>query len=231
MGADPGRPASVDHQPLAPVADLASLERDTKKKTLVATEQQRAAVQVEREQFRAILATYRAQDLVFLDETGVTTTMTRRYGWAPRGQRVIDYVPHGHWKGLTVLGALTSDGILAAMTVDAATDSDVFRAYVTEVLVPALRPGQIVILDNLSAHKAAGVGEAIEAASCHLLYLPPYSPDLNPIEPGWSKWKEYLRAEKVRQLEALTDTVGTGLRRITAQDARGYWRDCGYPLQ
>lgn len=106
-----------------------------------------------------------------------------------------------------------------------------FRTYITEVLVPVLRPGQVVILDNVSAHKAVGVPEAIEAVDCQLLYLPPYSPDLNPIEPAWSKLKEYLRAEKTRQLSVLAEIVGKGLQRITTQDARGFWRDCGYPLQ
>ncbi len=172
-----------------------------------------------------------AQDLVFLDETGVTTKRTRLYGRAPRGQRVVDFVPHGHGKVLTVIGALTTNGILAAMTVDAATDSDVFRTYVTDVLVPQLRPGQVVILDNLSAHKAAGVRTAIEQAGARLLYLPPYSPDFNPIELVWAKCKAYLRAEKARERVVLDQAVAVGLERVSAQDARGFFAHCGYALQ
>ena len=198
---------------------------------LIATERRRAAVEIERQKFRAVVAALPVQDLVFLDETGVTTKMTRLYGRAPRGQRVVDFVPHGHWKVLTVIGALTTDGILAAMTVDAATDSDVFRTYVTDVLGPQLRPGQVVILDNVSAHKAAGVRTAIEQAGARLLYLPPYSPDFNPIELVWAKFKAYLRAEKARERVVLDQAVAVGLERVTAQDARGFFGHCGYALQ
>lgn len=201
-----------------------------KKKTLIATEQRRAAVQAERQQFQATLSTLRLEDLVYVDESGVTTSLTRLYGRAPRGQRVVDAVPHGHWQVLTVLGALTTQGILAAMTIAAATDREIFQAYLTEVLVPKLRPGQVVIMDNLSAHKSAAVRAVIEAAGCRLLYLPPYSPDLNPIEPAWSKWKTYLRAVKARTSGLLEEAVAAGLATITPQDARGFFRHCGHAL-
>ena len=143
----------------------------------------------------------------------------------------MDHVPQGHWKVLTILGALTRDGMLATMTVEAATDSEVFAAYISQVLVPRLRPGQVVVMDNLQAHKAAGIRELIEAAGCRVRYLPPYSPDLNPIEPAWSKLKTYLRAVKARAQGVLEEAVATGLRTITAQDARGFFAHCGYPLQ
>jgi transposase len=207
------------------------MEGVAKKKTLVATEQRREDVQAEREQFRHEMAEVDAKDMVYVDESGVTTSLTRLYGRAPRGQRVVDHVPHGHWKVLTILGALTSEGIQAAMTVDSATDSEVFRTYVEQVLIPVLRPGQVVILDNLQAHKAAGVQEAIAAVGCRVRYLPPYSPDLNPIEPAWSKLKSYLRAVKARARGVLDEAVAAGLQRITAQDARGYITHCGYSLQ
>ena len=139
------------------------------------------------------MAATAVQDWVFVDESGVKTNLTRLYGRAPRGQRAHGHVPHGHWQVLTVIGALTADGVLASMTVAAATDADVFRAYLAEVLCPALRPGQVVVLDNLSAHKAAGVRTLIEERGCRLVYLPPYSPDLNPIEMAWSKMKTWLR--------------------------------------
>jgi transposase len=207
------------------------MEGDAKKKTLVATEQRREDVQAEREQFQQEMAEVDAQDMVYVDESGVTTSLTRLYGRAPRGQRVIDHVPHGHWKVLTILGALTSDGMQAAMTIPAATDGDVFRTYVEQVLIPVLRPGQVVIWDNLPAHKGAGVRKAIEAAGCRVRFLPPYSPDLNPIEPAWSKLKSYLRAVKARARGVLEEAVAAGLQRISAQDARGYFTHCGYPLQ
>jgi transposase len=169
--------------------------------------------------------------LVFLDESWVTTALTRHYGRAPRGVRVVDHVPQSHWRVWTVLGALTRSGMLAAMTIEAATDSEVFRAYVDEVLVPRLQPGQVVILDNLAAHKAAWVREVIEGAGCTLRYLPPYSPDLNPIEMIWAKLKSYLRGVKARARGVLEEALAAGLRRITPQDAQHCFTHCGYALR
>ncbi len=183
-----------------------------------------------REEFPRAVATLAPEDLVVVDESGVTTSMTRRYGRAPKGERVVDRVPGGRWEMLTVLGALTLDGLQAPMTVPSATDGEVFRAYVNDLLVPALRPGQVVIMDNLGAHKVAGVQQAIDAAGCRLLYLPPYSPDLSPIEPAWAKLKALLRAAKHRAKEALERGVGTALQAITPQDARGFFRHCGYAV-
>ncbi len=171
------------------------------------------------------------RSLVFVDESGVTTKMTRRYGRAPQGERARGHVPHGHWKVLTVVGALGVDGPVATMTIDAATDTDVFGAYVREVLAPALRPGQIVVLDNLPAHKADSVRRAIESAGCRRVLLPPYSPDLNPIEQAWSKMKAWLRAAQLRTVAELERGVGQALSTVTAQDARGFFRHCGYGVQ
>ena len=117
--------------------------------------------------------------LVFLDESGVTTEMTRRYGWGPRSERVREAVPAGHWRTLTVLAALTTEGVLASMSVESPTDGDVFLAFVEQVLAPHLQPGHLVILDNLAAHKVDGVRQLIEARGASVLYLPPYSPDFN----------------------------------------------------
>jgi transposase len=156
--------------------------------------------------------------------------MTRHYGRAPRGERARGQVPHGHGKVLTVWGALTAEGVLAAMTAAAATDADVFGAFLDEVLGPALRPGQVVVMDNLPAHKAVGVRRRIEACGCRLLYLPPYSPDRNPIEMAWSKLKAWLRAQELRAVDALAAGIGRGRATITAQDARGFFRHCGYAL-
>ena len=130
-----------------------------------------------------------------------------------------------------MIAAMTVRGVLTAVTVDAATDGQIFLHFVTEALVPTLRPGDVVVLDNLQAHKVKGVREAVEAAGATLLYLPPYSPDLSPIEPMWSKVKQRLRSAAARTVDALQDAVTTALRSITASDCEGFFRHCGYTLQ
>jgi transposase len=165
---------------------------------------------------------------VFIDEFGATTQMIRTRGRCPIGQRLIASVPHGHWKVLTTIGALTLRGILTAVTVDAPTDSEIFRSFVTDALGPVLRPEHIVVMDNLQPHKAAGVKQMIESTGAQLIYLPPYSPDFNPIEPAWSKIKQHLRHLAARTLEMLGEGVAEALRLITPQDASGYFRHCGY---
>jgi len=169
--------------------------------------------------------------LIFLDESGVTTQMTRLWGRAARGQRIPEATPQGHWKVLTILGALSLSGVVAAMTVESATDGDVFRAYLEQVLCPKLKPGDWVVLDNLSAHKVAGVRALIENAGAKLLYLPPYSPDFNPIEKAWAKLKQLLRAAKARTTEVLDEAVAEVLKAITADNAAAWFRHCGYGLQ
>lgn len=166
--------------------------------------------------------------LVFLDESGATTQMTRSWGRAPRGERVCEATPQGHWKILTILAALTTRGLCAPMTIPEATDGDIFLAYVEQVLCPELRPGDVVVMDNLSAHKIAGVRERIEAVGAKLLYLPPYSPDLNPIEQAWSKLKQVLRSLKARTAEALEVAVAEALNAITAENAIAWFSHCGY---
>jgi len=167
---------------------------------------------------------------VFLDECGVDTRMTRAYGRAPRGRRAAGAVPWGHWKRLTVLGALALDGVVA-MSIAAATGTRVFLAFVEQVLAPALRdrPDTVVVMDNLAAHKAERVRAALEAAGIAYRYLPAYSPDLNPIEPCWSKLKGRLRTEAARSLDKLEAALGPALATITAEDARGWFRLAGYP--
>jgi transposase len=168
---------------------------------------------------------------VFLDESGVTTEMTRRYGWAPRPERVSEAVPAGHWRTLTVLAALTTTGVLASMSIESPTDGDVFLAFVEQVLAPRLEPGHVVILDNLSAHKVRGVRQLIEDRGAQVLYLPPYSPDLNPIEQAWSKLKQRLRGVKARVLQQLEPALADALSAITAQNAQAFFRHCGYGIQ
>lgn len=167
----------------------------------------------------------------FIDESGVNLAMTRRYGRATPGQRVPDAVPKNYGNNVTVLGSLSCTGLEAVMTVDGATDAAVFRTYVEKILAPTLVPGDIVVMDNLGAHKVKGVRESIEAAGATLLYLPPYSPDWSPIEPCWSKLKTYLRAAKARTRDLLDEALKRALETVTASDARGWFMHCGYALQ
>jgi len=157
--------------------------------------------------------------------------MTRLWGRAPRGERIAETTPQGHWQVLTTLGAMGLRGIEAAMTIAAATDGEVFRAYVAQVLCRKLQPGNVVVLDNLSAHKVTGVEELIVACGAQLLYLPPYSPDLNPIEQAWSKFKQFLRTAKARTAEALEQAVTEALKTITPDDAAAWFRHCGYRIR
>ena len=169
--------------------------------------------------------------MIFLDESGVTTQMTRLWGRAERGQRIAEATPQGHWKVLTILGGLRLSGVLATMTIESATDGDVFLAYVEQVLCPELQPGDVVVMDNLSAHKIDGVRQRIAARGAELLYLPPYSPDLNPIEKAWSKLKQLLRTAKARTAETLNQAITEALKAITADNATAWFRHCGYGLQ
>jgi transposase len=154
--------------------------------------------------------------------------MTRLYGRAPRGKRLIAAVPHGHWKTTTFIGALRHDGLTAPMVIDAAVSGDIFRVYVTEFLVPTLKPGDIVVMDNLGSHKVEGVRSAIEAVGAELLYLPPYSPDLNPIEKAFAKLKTLLRKAEARTVETLWTAIGELIDRITPQDCRNLFQNAGY---
>lgn len=153
--------------------------------------------------------------------------MTRAYGRACGGQRVAEAAPQGHWKILTILSALSLRGLLATMTIEEATDGDIFLAYVEHVLCPALHSGDVVVMDNLSAHKVSGVRELLHAAGAELLYLPPYSPDLNPIEKAWAKLKQVLRSRKARTAAALELAVTQALPCITPDNARSWFRHRG----
>lgn len=157
--------------------------------------------------------------------------MTRLDGRAPKGQRVIGSVPQNWGRNITLLAALSVAGVGATMTIEGATDTDVFCAYVSEVLAPTLSTGDIVVMDNLSAHKAQKVRELIEARGARLVYLPPYSPDFNPIERCWSKIKTYLRATKARTSERLDEAIKKAFETITESDARAWFKHCGYALR
>jgi transposase len=168
--------------------------------------------------------------LVFLDETATTIAMTPRYARAPRGQRVRGTVPRNHGQNTTLLAALTATGTGPTLALDGAVDGAAFAAYLREVLAPTLRPGQVVVLDNLSAHRGDAARAIVEARGCRLLFLPAYSPDFSPIELAFAKLKEALRRAGARTKDALLDALASALDTITAQDARGWFAACGFPL-
>lgn len=150
--------------------------------------------------------------------------MTRLRGRCAGGGRIHEATPGGHWKIMTILGAMSLNGIVAAMTIEEATDGDIFLAFVQQVLCPALKPGDVVVMDNLSSHKTTAVRLSIEKASAELLYLPPYSPDMNPIEKAWAKLKELLRAAQARTREVLEQAIAEALKRITPENAKAWFR-------
>jgi transposase len=169
-----------------------------------------------------------AAELVFLDETWASTNMTRHYGRARRGDRLVASAPHGHWKTSTFLAALRQDRIAAPCVIDGPINGAAFRAYVEQFLAPTLSPGDIVIMDNLGSHKVAGVREAIEARGASLIYLPPYSPDLNPIEQVFAKLKAKLRSAAARTVDTLWDAIGSTLDAFPPAECAAYFRNAGY---
>ena len=181
-----------------------------------------------RRELKAEQPALKASRLVFIDETAVTTKMTRAYGRAPLGERLVAKVPHGHWKTLTLVAALRLDGVTAPYVIDGAMDGRSFLAYVEQVLVPTLRRRDIVFMDNVRTHKVAGVREAIEAAGAQLRYLPAYSPDLNPIENAYAKIKSDLRKGAARTVDALWKLVGRSVKAIAPSECAGYFRHAGY---
>ena len=169
--------------------------------------------------------------LIFIDETWAKTNMTRLRGRAPKGQRLVAKVPAGHWKTTTLIAALGVTGVCCSTVVDGAINGDVFEAFVSQVLVPRLRPGDVVILDNLSSHKRGSTRTLIQATGAAVLFLPPYSPDLNPIEMVFSKIKQRLRSLACRTREALWGAMQSVLDQVSASDAINCFRHCGYTLQ
>ena len=168
------------------------------------------------------------EKLVFIDESGAKTNMTRLYGRAQAGQRAVDNAPAGHWCTTTMISSVRLDGSTACMVVDGATNKEVFQAYVQHILLPTLKPGDIVVLDNLSAHKNQVTRDLIESVGAQLWFLPPYSPDLNPIEKMWSKIKSILRTLKARTEKALINAIAKALEAVTISDVNGWFESCGY---
>ncbi len=182
-----------------------------------------------RDAWPATLAGVAVEDLVFLDETGASTAMHRTHGYAPRGQRLVAQAPHDHWKVVTFVGALTAGGLVAPWAQAEAMTGEVFLAYIEQFLVPRLRPGMVVVMDNLSSHKVGGVREALERAGCRLEYLPPYSPDFNPIEQAFSKFKRRLRTAAARTVEGVYGAMKDALDHFRPEECLNYIRHCGYP--
>lgn len=166
--------------------------------------------------------------LVFIDETGASTKMARLRGWSPRGERCRSPIPHGHWKTTTFVGALRVSGMTAPMTLDGAMNGPAFTAYVEQVLVPTLRSGDVVVMDNLPAHKPAAVQHAIERVGAELRFLPPYSPDFNPIEMAFSKIKALLKKTAARSVTDLWDAIRDAIDAISPEEARNYFTAAGY---
>jgi transposase len=198
------------------------------KKTAHAAEQERADVKEARQAWVSGQCELDPEKLIFIDETAATTKMARLYGRAPRGQRCHAAVPHGHWKTTTFTAGLRLSGLAAPMIIDGATDGDVFRAYVEKVLLPELSPGDIVVMDNLPAHRVGGIREAIETAGAILLYLPPYSPDFNPIEMAFAKLKAILKGAAARTIPELWEVLRNALDAFTADECRNYLAAAGY---
>ena len=195
---------------------------------LRAAEQDRPDVAQRRAEWRVLQAGLAADRLVFIDETWAKTNMTRPRGRALCGTRLVAAVPYGHWKTTTFLAALRTRGLTAPLVVDGAVNGEIFLAYVRQQLVPTLRAGDVVIMDNLSSHKRTGVREAIESVGAALLFLPPYSPDLNPIENAFAKFKSLLKSGGQRSVEALWEACGRLLERFAESECRNYIRHCGY---
>jgi transposase len=203
----------------------------TQKKSLHASERDTPRIQQARQDYRQQITALDLGRLKFVDESGVNLAMTRLYGRAPVGERVIGSMPQNYGQNVTMLGTLGIQGLHAVMTVDGATDSDVFRPYVKKVLGPTQTPGDIVVMDNLQAPKAVGVQQAIARRGARLLYLPPYSPDLSPIEPCWSKLKTALRKAKARTRAALDAAIAEAMGTVSPTHAWGWFKNCGYTLQ
>jgi transposase len=214
-------------QPGDDVAGTAASGLAAQKKSLIAAERDEAA----RTAWRAEAAALDPTDLIFVDETSTHTALTRRRARAPRGERAVGRTPRNHGPNVTLLAALTPAGVGPALAITGAVDGAAFALYAKRLLAPSLRPGQIVVLDNLSAHKCAEARTAVEAAGARLLFLPAYSPDFNPIELAFAKVKERLRAAAERTPEGLVAATARAIDAVTATDARGFYAHCGFPLR
>lgn len=208
------------------MAGAASARLDAQKKSLAASERDEQA----RAAWREAVATRDPQQFVFVDESGTHTSLTRLYGWAPHDRRARGSVPRNHGHNTTLVAALTPGGLQEPWMIEGAMDTATFDWYIAEQLGPTLRPGQVVVLDNLSVHKAAGIRQALAARGCELLFLPPYSPDFTPIEQAFSKLKAILRGLGARTHAALVEAMHAAVEAITPADASAWFAHAGYAL-
>jgi len=213
---------------LHPLALFRYARSDVQKKSAHAAEQDRPDVLKRREAWFEGQLDLDPERLVFIDETWASTNMARLRGRAPKGERLRAAIPHGHWKTTTFVAGLRLTGLVAPMVLDGPINRNAFQAYVDQVLVPALSPGDVVVMDNLGSHKGRAVHRAIEAAGARLLYLPPYSPDFNPIENAFAKLKALLRKAAERSIDALWTTIGRLLEAFTPTECANYFRAAGY---
>jgi len=207
---------------------LGQTRPDAKKKTLHAAEQSRPDVARGRAEWRDSQPSLHPGKLIFIDETWIKTNMVRLYGRSKRGTRLVDTTPHGHWKTSTFIAGLRADGVVAPAVFDGAINGDLFLDYVEQVLIPTLTQGDIVVMDNLSSHKKPAVREAIEAAGAALRFLPPYSPDLNPIEMLFAKLKTLLRAKALRTIGDLWNALGPIADCVSSEECNNFLRHAGY---
>jgi transposase len=198
------------------------------KKTLLALERARADVARRRHRWLSLQKSLDPQRLVFIDETWIKTNMAPLRGWGPKGERLRAFVPHGHWRTLTFLGALRCDRLTAPCVFDGPINGESFRAYVEQQLLPVLKPGDIVVMDNLGSHRSAAIRQMIRAAGARLWYLPPYSPDLNPIEQTFSKIKHWMRTAQKRTVEDAWRQIGTLVTAIKPAECCNYFVNAGY---
>ena len=198
------------------------------KKTLFALEQARADVARRRKRWKSFQRHLDPERLVFIDETWIKTNMAPLRGWARKGKRLRGFAPHGHWRTLTFLGALRCDGLVAPCVFDGPINGLCFRAYVEQLLVPALRPGDIVVMDNLGSHKGAVIRQRIKDAGARLWFLPPYSPDLNPIEQAFAKIKHWMRTAQKRTIEDTWHHVGALVAQLQPNECSNYFANAGY---
>ena len=195
-----------------------------------ATERDKLEVWEKRKDFKKRVSQIDPRRLKVIDESGVNISMTRLYGRAPKGERVLGSVPHDHGPNVTIIGSISLEGVEAAMSFEGAVNGDIFRVFVEQVLAPTLREGDVVVMDNLPSHKVKGIEEAVQKRGAQLLYLPPYSPDLSPIEECWSKVKTWLRKMQARTLDALYEAIEHAFDEVTKSDLAGWFQHCGYAV-
>lgn len=195
---------------------------------MLALEQARPDVARRRQRWKARQGSFDPEKLVFIDETWIKTNMAPLRGWGPKGKRLRAYAPHGRWRTLTFIGALRLDELTAPCVFDGPINGECFRAYIQQMVAPVLKPGDIVVMDNLGSHKGKAIRQAIKKAGARLLFLPPYSPDFNPIEQAFSKVKHWMRCAQKRTLEGASDYIGALVSTITAGECQNYFENNGY---